>query len=246
MTVEIIDYDQWCAERAHYDNKQHFDRDFIPKCDCVFTVNNDIAVYYDSFMDGGGTTFGQEIAPVIQTLYPGVVFNNCFEWCSGPGFIGFDILSRGICNNLWLGDIFKPALRAVEKTIEHLPEQYKNNTVATLHLQGTEYIPETLKFDLIVANPPHWNNKGETLAATIKFRDLRSSDNDWAIHTDFFKNIKRSLASNGKILLQEQSFASGPETFRKIIEQHDLKINRCFWNNNTSDYYYLEIQHTKE
>ena len=244
-TLELIDYYQWSAERTHYDNNQHFTRDFTPECDHKFTVNDDIIVYYDQFMDGGGTTFGQEIATILTKLYPNRVFNNCFDWCSGPGFVGFNILSRGICNNLWLGDIFKPSLRAAEKSIENLPEKYKKNTIATLHLQGIEDISETLEFDLVVGNPPHWNNKGETLATRTRFRDLCSTDNDWKIHGNFFQNIKKNLSADGIILLLEQSFSSGPDTFKKIVEQNDLEITRCFWTNITSDYYYLEVRHKK-
>jgi hypothetical protein len=60
-----------------------------------------LSVFYHSWMDGGGTWFGQEYVDVIRDRYPGRVFERCYEWCSGPGYIGFNILDHGLCGSLF-------------------------------------------------------------------------------------------------------------------------------------------------
>jgi len=44
-------------------------------------------------LDGGGSTFGQDFIPVLRARGMPKV-QRTFEWCSGPGFIGFSLLGR--------------------------------------------------------------------------------------------------------------------------------------------------------
>jgi hypothetical protein len=47
-----------------------------------------IDISYRSELDGGGTEFGQEFIPFLKSR--GMPKQRrAFEWCSGPGFIGF-------------------------------------------------------------------------------------------------------------------------------------------------------------
>ena len=66
-------------------------------------------------------------------------------------------------------------------------------------------------------------------------------------HKEFFNNIKKNLAENGVIILQEQIFASGPKTFEKFITDGGLKIQDAYWEpKNCADnmhLYYLEVVH---
>ena len=224
-------------------NEVFFEQDYIPKLKQEFKTNG-ITVYYDNNMDGGGTSFGLQYVPVIKQLYPDRIFDTCYEWCSGPGFIGFDILSHQLCRNLWLGDIFKPSLRSVEKTIANLPPEYAN-CVTPIHIKDQSEIPETVKFDLVVSNPPHWNNNLDTLYSQMSEGRV-SCDQNWTVHQNFFKNIKKNLATDGVILLQEQTYASAPSTFQKWIDEAGLSIVGCWWNQIWTDYYYLEIKHKED
>jgi len=248
--MKLVNYQEWSAERQSIygtntntvDNKTYFFMNPSVLCDKTHVVNNDITVYFGRDMDGGGTSFAAEMHNVVRYLYPTRVFNNCFEWCSGPGYIGFEMLSRGICNNLFLGEIYKPCVTAIEKTMANLPDKYKNK-VSVSHLHCLDVLPGNLEFDLVVSNPPHWNTVGETMASKIKFLDRTSADSDWAIHKNFFINIKKHLAPNGVILLLESSYASGPDSFREFIEAAELTITKVFWKEGANDFYYLEIQH---
>lgn len=222
-------------------NKEFYNNDSIPELNQTF-LTNDIIVYYSNELDGGGISFGQQISVVLKNLYPNRIFNNCFEWCSGPGFIGFNILSSGICQNLCLGDIFKPALQAVEKTVENLSPKYQDR-VKTIHMHSVEQIAEDNQFDLIVSNPPHFNSDSGTVISKKIFNSRISDDAGWQVHKNFFKNIKKNLAPEGVILLQENTFGSGPELFEQDIKNNGLRISRCFWNGTDNRFYYLVIQH---
>ena len=215
--------------------------DHIPMIQPEFTVN-DIQVWCDGEMYGGGENFGQEYVPVLKTLYPGKKFQDCLEWCSGPGFIGFSLLSNDLITNLYLVDIFKPAIYACKETVKNLPDKYKGNTIQPLHLDSVADITADIKFDLIVANPPHWDWSTPTYTAGF-FSDRINADNDWEIHNNFFSNIKKNLKPDGIILLQEAAKASGPETFRQMIEDNDLKISRCFHTTEFMSCWYLEVTH---
>ena len=55
------------------------------------TGPSEFVVKYTFEMEGGGTTYGVDYATVLQEKYPFKSFNKVYEWCSGPGFIGFDL-----------------------------------------------------------------------------------------------------------------------------------------------------------
>src|SRR6266705_172000 len=82
-----------------------------------------IDVYYLSRLDGGGLTFGQEFVSVVRERFGRV--DRVFEFCSGPGFIGFSLLAHGLCRSLCLSDINPEAVLAGRDTVrrnrlEHL------------------------------------------------------------------------------------------------------------------------------
>jgi methylase of polypeptide subunit release factors len=215
--------------------------------DLLFTktwTTNDILVYYHMSLDGGGMNFSSQYREVIQAIYGNRKFSNAFEWCSGPGYIGFDLLSHNVCDQLWLGDIYQPALRAINCTIENLPEHY-HNRVNPFHMKSVADIPSDVKFDLIVSNPPHWDLNQEPFINQVyfNFNARVCADTDWTIHADFFQNIKKHLAPDGVILLLEHSFGSGPDSFRSFIEEGGLQITNCYWEPDVIKFYYLEVQH---
>jgi methylase of polypeptide subunit release factors len=234
--IDIFLYTQKPVEQINYKMVDH-----VPMIEPEFLIN-DIAVWCDGEMYGGGENFGQQYVPVLKTLYPEKKFQNCLEWCSGPGFIGFGLLANDQIENLYLADIFKPALYACEKTIEHLPAKYQTNTIKTLHIDRITDIDSNLKFDLIVGNPPHWDWKIPPYTANF-FSERINADNDWNIHREFFSNVKKYLTPDGTIILQEAAKASGPETFRQMIEDNDLKISRCFHTEEFVQYWFLEVTH---
>ena len=70
-----------------------------------------------------------------------------------------------------------------------------------------------------------------------------SVDKDWQAHQDFFVNIKKHLAPNGVILLQEQKFGSSVFEFEKFIADSGLKIVSAFVEKFNQHTWYLELTH---
>ena len=68
--------------------------------DLEIFVAKDFPVFYNNTLEGGGNNFGQLYPSIIKLLYPDRIFNDCLEWCSGHGVIGFRLLADEICKNL--------------------------------------------------------------------------------------------------------------------------------------------------
>jgi 16S rRNA G966 N2-methylase RsmD len=195
---------------------------------------------YNPELDGGGTDFGQDYIATLKKYNR--LFNRCYEWCSGPGFIGFEILSHRLCNSLCLSDFYYSAIDYIEQTIK---ENNCANKVTAYLLKDLALLPAVEKFDLVVANPPH-----------VEVRDIFyynanriSCDSNWQAHRNFFKNIKNHLTDDGIILLQEAHEGSTPETFKHFVNDAGLKITDHYGlTSNSFDenrVYYLEIRHNE-
>ena len=207
----------------------------------IFDTNG-IQVHYDSWMDGGGTWFGQEYVDIIQSRYPERTFKRCYEWCSGPGYIGFSILSHHLAQSLCLSDWYESAINdAVAATVQHNQLQ---DRVSAYVGSSLCVLPNHEQFDLVVANPPHYLEcPGDDNYQRI------AVDADWQAHQDFFAHIGQHLTDDGVILLQENQAGSlnGVEDFRPFIEHNNLKITDCFRStkyydsNGPTQIYYIEI-----
>jgi len=186
-------------------------------------------VFYLDGTDGGGVTHGQDYIDIIKTRYPGRKFTKCYEWCAGPGFIGYTILDHALCESLCLTDIHNPALECAEETAYY---NQLENKVSIHLLKDLALLPEDEKFDLVVSNPPH----AEFFAEEKWYGNLNrlTTDVNWEAHKNFFSNIKKHLLPDGVILLQENHAGSTVETFQSMIEDAGLVITDSF---NSSKYY---------
>jgi len=200
-------------------------------------------VSHDSWDDGGGTWFGQEYVSVLRERY-GQSWNHCLEWCSGPGFIGFSLLAHGLCQSLTLQDRHAPLGPHIEQTCawNHCGDRvqfYLGNTL--------DCMPPS-KFDLVVANPPHYLS----CPGDANYQRL-AVDVDWQAHRDFFRIIPRYLSRDGIIVLQENQAGSmkGAAEFWSMIHDNNLEItaywtSKDFWDAlGPTQIYYIEIQHRR-
>jgi len=224
----------------------------------ITTGNRKINVFYIEGQDGGGTTFGQDYISVITKKYPGRVFRKVYEWCAGPGFIAYSLLDHGICKSICLTDVHDPALLCADETRMYEHNQAKDK-VSIYLLKDLALIPDYEIFDLVVANPPH----APVYEVESRWTDNRNritSDLNWEAHQNFFNNIKKHLAPDGVILLQENHAGSQLEDFLPFIENSGLEVTDHFlsenWYEAHKDYrdpstwpvvkiYYIELQHKK-
>jgi tRNA1(Val) A37 N6-methylase TrmN6 len=92
-----------------------------------------------------------------------------------------------------------------------------SDRVTALHIDQISKIPEDMKFDLVVGNPPHQHN----WSYTVEYLQRIMVDEDWKIHKEFFTNIRRFLNKNAEIILSETD--SFPEHI-EMAESNGLKF----------------------
>jgi predicted RNA methylase len=163
-------------------------------------------------LDGGGSTFGQDFIPLLRNRgMPKVA--RAFEWCAGPGFIGFSLLAHGLCETLCLADVNPEAVAACRRTVarNRLAEK------VTVHLSDNlADIPASEQRDLVVSNPPHFIDSG--------IGQLRYHDPDWRVHRGFFGKVAQHLKPGGVVVLQENNAGSTPATFAPMIAEAGLRV----------------------
>src|SRR5436853_2332334 len=72
-----------------------------------------------------------------------------FEWCSGPGFIGFSLLARGLAETLCLADVNREAVVACRRTVAR---NALESLVAVYRSDNLGDIPGSEQWDLVVSN----------------------------------------------------------------------------------------------
>lgn len=194
-----------------------------------------IRVSFTADLDGGGNTFGRAYAPFVEQHFGKV--GSVFEWCAGPGFIGFSLLAAGLCDRLDLGDVNKAAQCAALRTIEDngLRERVR------FHLSDCfAAVASPLRWDLMVGNPPHVN----AAAAASDYQHMHSpliwKDTDWSIHSRFYAEAPHHLRPGGSVVIQENHRFSAPRDFRRMIDDAGLEAVGAFeCGPGYEDYYFV-------
>jgi methylase of polypeptide subunit release factors len=177
-----------------------------------------IRVSYQPNLDGGGMDFGQEFIWVLEEKFGRV--GHLFEFCAGPGFIGFSLLAHGLCERLTVADINPEAVEACRLTVR---ENGLESKVAVYQSDCLDDIPLSEKWDLVVSNPPDWRSGEDAYV-----RDKRMWDPDLRIHHKFYRSIRPYLKPGGAILMQENGSATKAEDFRQMIEGNGLVLTEEF------------------
>jgi SAM-dependent methyltransferase len=178
------------------------------------TTFGGVQITFARHLDGGGSTFDQEFIPFLQSRGMPVQ-PRAFEWCAGPGFIGFSLLGHGLCQTLCLADINPQAVAACRRTVE---ENRLTDRVSIYQSDNLADIPASEQWNLVVSNPPHFIDDFDAAWT------LRACDQDWHIHRKFFATVGKFLAPGGVIVLQENGRGSTVATFRDMIDRAGLAI----------------------
>ena len=211
------------------------------------TGPNQYTVLHLPETDGGGTWFGQELIEVVKQRYPDRQFKHCWEWCAGPGVIGFSMLDHGICQQLLLSDIYDPAVELSKETARRADIA---DRVESLLFRDVALLPMYYQFDLIVANPPH-EPYGTPVVHTADHGGRIEADPGWASHQNFFKYVKQHLTPNGVIIMQENQRGSTLADFAPMIERSGLQVLdswisvKHFHPGQECQIYYIEIAHAQ-
>jgi SAM-dependent methyltransferase len=170
---------------------------------------NGVVVFDRNDLNGEGPTVGQDFVRALLELG----FKRCanlYEFCSGPGYIGYSLLANGFCEHLTLADINPAAVEKARETahfngIEHLVNIYQSDVL--------EQMPATEHWDLVVSNPPHF------LPSAATDTSIRAFDPDWNVHRRFYASVKRFMKPGGHIVMQENIKGSSVDLFRPMIEE---------------------------
>jgi hypothetical protein len=171
-----------------------------------------ITIKYHPLMEGGGIARAPMFIEILSLIAPNRIFNHCLDWCSGAGFIGFSLLGKGLCKQLDLADIWKPALDAAQNV-------ETDSNVNTWHIRQLSDIQPPQKYDLIVGNPP-W------FPGNLLQNNRLSCDPGLLILKKFLIDAKNYLTPNGLIVLSEGQTYTGPKDIINVLEDTGLQLTR--------------------
>lgn len=174
-------------------------------------------------LDGGGArTWPHFVRAVREHIGP---VGHAYEWCSGPGYIGFALLASGLCERLTLADINPTAVDACRETIRRNGLEGRVNVYLSDNLTD---IPPAEVWDLVIGDPPHFPTP---LQRQIdRGRVLRSVDHDWSIHRAFFRDLPAHLRPGSRLLLSESRAAGDhDDLFIGMIREAGLEMVEPVW-----------------
>ena len=161
----------------------------------------DISVCYRDELDGAGSRLAPAFVDCVLQHSAKPVYEHAFEWCAGPGFIGFTLLARSVVRRLTLCDINPAAIDCVARTVaaNGLAGQVRFAAGPDLDpLQPDE------AFDLVVANPPNFYALNPRHPSVPRLAgDLRPNDPGWRVHRAFYAGIRRFLRADARMFISE-------------------------------------------
>lgn len=173
-------------------------------------------VCYLPELDGGGRGFGQDFVRLVRERTGPV--QSVFEWCAGPGFIGYSLLAHRLCRHLTLADVNPRATHAaiVTRTVNAL-----RRDVQVYQSDCFDNVPPA-KYDLIVGNPPHKPTPGADPGSGPELLHL---DLAWRTHRKFLGQAASRLRDDGEIIIVEnRRWASSDELVAIIADFPELNL----------------------
>jgi len=192
-----------------------------------------IKIKYHPSMEGGGIYRAPMFLEVLSLIAPNRIFNHCLEWCSGPGFIGFSVLGKGLCKQLDLADIWQPSLTAAS-------EVKAPCKINTWHIRNLSDIQPPRLYDLIVANPPWW--PGNLLHNQ---HNRLGSDPNLATLKKFLIDAKNYLTPDGLIVLGEGQTYTGPKDIVNVLAGTGLELTKVLQRSDEW-HWFVGIEHKRD
>ena len=160
------------------------------------------ACSYKQHLDGGGSTFGQDFVPLLRRRgMPKVA--RAFEWCAGPGFIGFSLLAHGLSDTLCLADVNPEAVAACRRTRRAQPARGEGRGLSLGQSRGHSGVRAV--------------GPGGEQPAAFRRHEHRTpalSRSGLARASRLLRDVARHLKPGGVIVLQENNAGSTPDDVR--------------------------------
>jgi predicted RNA methylase len=174
----------------------------------VVTSYAGIAVFDRPQMHKGGMAFGRDFPRALNELGVGRC-GRLFEYCAGPGYIGYSLLAAGWCGSLALADVNAESVAAARRTREY---NSLEDRVDVYESDALDQIPADERWDLVIANPPHFLSEPRDDA------DIQVFDAGWVVHERFYSQVGAHMNPGGLVVMVENAAASDPNLFRNMIE----------------------------
>lgn len=155
----------------------------------------------------GGLAFGQDFPRILNELGIGRCERLC-EFCAGPGYIGYSLLAAGWCETLTLVDVDASASAVAQRTAAHNGLEERVDVYCSDVLDA---VPATERWDVVVANPPHFRPDPGEAPSAVRF------DPGWEVHRRFYGSVARQMRPGGVIVMVENEAGSDPPTFAEMI-----------------------------
>ena len=161
--------------------------------------SNGITLNFPCHVDGGGDSYRDELVALIERTGQKTNYESALDWCAGHGPFGFELLDSNIADHVTFMDCYAPA---VESCINNGQENNISDRVTGYTCDKISLIPESEKFDLVVANPPHSNTlvnieRNEFFANTARM----IVDDNFVMHREFFENIRKYLTDDADVYI---------------------------------------------
>lgn len=178
---------------------------------------NNFTLEFPNHVDGGGYEIKDEIYSLVERTGK-EHYSKALDWCSGYGPFGFDLLDRRKVDNVVFTDSYNVAIEAVEHNAQL-------NNVAT-RVTGyvcdkISHIPETEKFDLVVANPPHSCTSANLEKSLVNTTVRMIVDEDYVALQEFYENICKYLTPDADVYI---TTGSNMDYFVKWAAQGNLNL----------------------
>ena len=173
--------------------------------EAVVTSYAGIAVFDRPELHKGGMSFGRDFPRALNELGVGRC-GRLFEYCAGPGYIGYSLLAAGWCGSLALADVNPESVAAARRTREY---NSLEDRVDVYESDALDQIPADERWDLVIANPPHF------LAEPRDDADIQVFDAGWDVHSASISQVGAHMNPGGVVVMVENAAASDPNRFRE-------------------------------
>lgn len=194
------------------------------------TLKKGLVRYYASHTEGGGMAMRDLLVERIKQ-HGKQSYKRGYEWCSGSGPLGYELLDQKIVEHITFSDYYSKAitdclLTAEKNNIEHSVSAFVTGVVSN--------IPQLDKWDLVVSNPPHvWDLPSaqrdvKKRHPKISEQDLRNIcrvlvDEGMETHKEFFGSIRSRLTDDADLFIIEHDHTI-KDVFISMAEAGGLKF----------------------
>lgn len=187
-----------------------------------------------------GLAVGRDFPRVLNELGVGRC-GRLFEFCAGPGYIGYALLANGWCETLALSDIDGESIATAMRTAAY---NRIEDRVAGYASDVLDDIPASEKWDVVVGNPPAFESHPDKHLAAGDWD--RGFDTNWNVRRRFYASVKAHMNPGGVVVMSENVRGSDPAVFEEMIragggEPRPVLLGTDFRGEPNGVYYQLSV-----